>query len=270
MSFKKGFKAVDKEKERRETEAVRNRGRLWRIFFPKDSDSDYIIPITFLTEEPVSFNEHVFSRAGKIVQIMCTADEHGEGCTHCSHDKPKFKSSWLVFDHRPYEVDERDAKGNKTGRKTKKKGNVKVLVRGLTDATLLEKRSNKHGLLMNTFELYKTGSGNSTVWNYDFDAESSITLKEIESSIPDELRSDEFKTKGKLDFYKILEHQILSTAEDAEDEEEAQEAYASKVKNRIIEVDEEDEAEDEPVSKAKTIKKPSTKKPIAVKPKLKR
>lgn len=256
MKLRRGFKAVEAEKERREKEGEKRKGALWNVFFPNDADEDYKIPITFLTDEPIPFNRHTVPIQGKYNHFLCTADDGA--CKHCdAGHKPQYVGAFLVWDSRPFEVDEKDAKGNKTGKKITKKGNVKILVRGLKDLAVLKKRQTKYGLLNQTYSVEKSGTGNATVWDYQYDGESSVTAKEIESSLPEALRTDEFKTKGKLDYYKILEHQILLTVDDSDEEDEDIEDYEEEQSSNLRSVGSKKSGKKEPEKSksAKTLSK---------------
>lgn len=244
--IKRGFKAVKEEEERREKAREASQGKLWRVFFPAKADEDFEIPFTFLTAEPICFYEHTIKTAGKFEHHTCTGDD----CPYCADgDKPRFVGAFLGIDHSEYEIDERDAKGNKTGKKTTVTAKVKLLVRGSTDLALLDrlnKKNTKHGeagLLRYAWSIYKTGKDTSTKWNFDkvdLD-EYDLSDKEIQAILPEALR-------GK-DFYDIVEEQITPSEDEEyvpgdDDEEEAEEAR-SRVNRNIRNVDDEDDEEEE-------------------------
>ena len=72
MKIKRGFKAVKQEEKRREEERKNRQGKLWRVFFPKNADDDFEIPIRFLTDEPTCYYEHTKNVAGKWQNYPCT------------------------------------------------------------------------------------------------------------------------------------------------------------------------------------------------------
>jgi hypothetical protein len=246
-AIKRGFKAVKEEEKRREEQKKASQGKLWRIFFPKDADEDFEIPVRFLTEEPVCFYEHSLKVNGKFINATCT----GDGCKHCDDgDKPRFVGAFLVIDRTEFEYDERDAKGNKTGKKAKGKDRLKLLVRGSQDLAQLDKLNSKHGLLDRDWNVYKTGKDTSTKWNFDRGDIDEWDEDEIQDLLPE-------KYRGK-DFYEIVEEQITGVPEeDSEDDEDEDDGVQSGVQN--IDEDEEDEA---PRKSKATKKKPTKKKTI--------
>lgn len=242
--FKRGFKAVKEEEERREKAKEASQGKLWRVFFPSSADEDYEIPITFLTSEPICFYEHTVKQAGKFEHYTCI----GDGCPCCADgDKPRFVGAFLVVDHSEYEVDERDAKGNKTGKKTTVTAKAKLLVRGSTDLASLDrlnKKNTKHGedgLLRHAWSIYKTGKDQSTKWNFDkMDLEDyELSDKEVQALLPEALRD--------MDYYDIVEQQITPSEDDNsyEEDKEEEENARNRVNRKIQRVDDEDEDEDE-------------------------
>lgn len=247
MKLKRGFKAVKEEERRREQAREQRQGKLWRVFFPKEADDEFEIPIRFLTDEPICYYEHTKYVNGKVSNYTCT----GDGCPHCADgDKPRFVGAFLVIDRTEFEYDERDDKGNKTGKKIKGKDRLKLLVRGQTDLASLDRLNSKYGLLDRDWTVYRTGTGTSTKWNFDRGDLDEWTEEELQNILPEKYRG--------RDFYDILEEQITgeftdkSTSEDDTIDEEVE----GKVMSGVQSLDDE---EDTP-EKAKSSIKGATKK----------
>ena len=249
MKIKRGFKAVKEEEKRREEERKNRQGKLWRVFFPKNAGDDFEIPIRFLTDEPICYYEHTKNVAGKWQNYLCV----GEGCPHCADgDKPRFVGAFLVIDRTEFEYDEKDDKGNKTGKKIQGKDRLKLLVRGQTDLASLDRLNSKYGLLDRDWAVYKTGSGTSTKWNFDRGDVDEWTEEELQNILPEKYRG--------RDFYDILEEQITGESLDESDSEDdiTDEEVEKKVTSGVQSLDDEDE-EDAP-KKARSSKKGATKK----------
>lgn len=247
MKLKRGFKAVKEEEKRREQAREQRQGKLWRVFFPKEAGDDFEILIRFLTDEPICYYEHTKYVNGKVSNYTCT----GDGCPHCADgDKPRFVGAFLVIDRTEFEYDERDDKGNKTGRKLKGKDRLKLLVRGQTDLASLDRLNSKYGLLDRDWTVYRTGTGTSTKWNFDRGDLDEWTEEELQNILPEKYRG--------RDFYDILEEQITgefidkSTSEDDTIDEEVE----GKVIGGVQSLDDEEDAPE----KAKSSIKGATKK----------
>jgi len=252
MKIQRGFKAVKQEEARREKEKEMRQGKLWRVFFPKGAKSDHEIPVRFLTDEPVCYYEHTIQSAGKYLQVACT----GDGCEHCEDgNKPRFVGAFLVIDRTEFEYDERDDKGNKTGKKTTGKDRLKLLVRGQQDLAVLDRLNTKFGLLDRDWTIYKTGSDTSTKWNFERGEVDEWSKKKIQNLLDEKYRGQ--------DFYDIIEEQIMPSESDEEDDEEDDEETTSKVNRGVQTLDEEedDEEEDErPRKKSSSLKSKTGKK----------
>lgn len=233
MKIKRGFKAVKEEEKRREQEKANRVGKLWRVFFPKTADSEFEIPVRFLTSEPICYYEHTFFTGGKVKNYTCV----GDGCSHCADgDKPRFVGAFLVIDRTEFEYDERDSNGNKTGKKIQGKDRLKLIVRGQQDLASLDRLNTKYGLLDRDWAIAKTGSGTSTKWNFDRGDIEEWTDEEIQNILPE-------KYRGK-DFYDILEEQI--TGESSDDDEE-DDVDAGEVEDKVTSgVQSLDDEEDNP------------------------
>jgi hypothetical protein len=242
--FKKGFKAVREEEARREKLKEMRKGRLWRFFIGKDDPED--IPIRFLTEEPICYYEHTVQEGGKFANIPCI----GDGCEYCDSKKPSYAAAWLVVDGREFSVDEKDANGNKTGKKKTVKDRIKVLVRGITTAGQLERLSRKYGLMGRMYYVTRTGSGTDTVWNFDRGDNDELTDKQTKAlfaQLPEEIRN--------LDPYEILERQIhmemdfarggeTSNENSDDDDDESAEDVKAAVKSKVQKIKNDDDDED--------------------------
>lgn len=230
MRIKRGFKAVKQEQERRERERKNRQGKLWRVFFPKNVDEEFEIPVRFLTDEPICYYEHTKFVDGKVSNYTCT----GEDCPHCREgDKPRFVGAFLVIDRTEFEYDEKDEQGNKTGKKLKGKDRLKLLVRGQQDLAVLDRLNSKYGLLDRDWYVFKTGTGTSTKWNFERGDLDEWTDEELQNILPEKFR-------GK-DFYDILEQQIVGEDEEKEDnsrDEEVEERVMGGVQSLEDEVDE--------------------------------
>ena len=249
---KRGFKAVKEEEKRREQLKEQMQGKLWRVFFPKNSEEDFEIPIRFLTEEPVCYHEHTKMVNGKVLNIPCI----GDGCPECAGgDKPRFVGAFLVIDRTEFEYDERDANGNKTGKKVKGKDRLKLLVRGSQDLAQLDRLASKYGLLDRDWNVYKTGKDTTTKWNFDRGDLDEWTEEELNNLLPEKYRG--------ADFYEVIESQIMGT-EDSDDKADDTDDVPD-VQSGVQNIDD-DEDEDEPVRSCKTSNKSKTKKAPVKKP----
>jgi hypothetical protein len=263
-AVKRGFKAVKEEEKRREQAREASKGKLWRIFFPKDADEDFEIPVRFLTDEPVCFHEHSRKVNGKFTNVTCTGDD----CEECADgDKPRFVGAFLVLDRTEFTYEERDEKGNKTGKKLKGKDRLKLLVRGSQDLAKLDKLNSKHGLLDRDWTVYKTGKDTTTTWNFDKGDLDEMSAKELKNILPE-------KYRGK-DFYEIVEEQIMgSDSDEDEDEDDAPRGRNSRrsrdedededdVQAGVQSLDDEDEEDEAPrrVHSSKTPSKSPSKTP---------
>lgn len=246
-TIKRGFKAVKEEEQRKEKAKEASQGRLWRIFFPRDADEDHEIPVTFLTDEPVCYHEHNIKVQGKIENHACV----GEGCKYCDEgDRPRFVGAFLVVDHTEFKREERDAKGNKTGKKVKDKDKVKLLVRGSTDLAKLDKLNKRKGLLGIKWSIYKTGTEQSTSWNFDSIEENEYSKKEIQALLPEKLRN--------MDLYTIIEEQV--TPEEEEEDGYENDNDDNDTQGGVQNYGDDDDQDEEETPKKKKL---GSKKPVA-------
>lgn len=245
----RGFGALREEVARREKEQERRKGQLWRFFLAEDEEDT---PIWFLTDEPILFYEHGFKEGGKFVNITCTGDDDCEGCMQ---NKARYMGAFLVVDGREYEVDERDAKGNKTGKKKTVSMRVKLLVRGQTDLAKLDRLHAKYGLATRPWLVNKTGTGTATSYNFDRgEEEQSLTktqIKEILSQLPEKFRN--------MDFYDIVEANIFGIEDPGVPDEDSKKAAKETVKRQVTKIAQED-------TPHKKVTKPLTRTPNTEKP----
>ena len=235
---KRGFNAVKEEEARREKVKELKRGKLFRFFVPKGMKD---IPVLFLTEEPINFWEHSIPQGGnKFVQIPCI----GDGCPHCEEGKPRFVSAWLVVDRTEFSYKDQSG-AEKTG-----KDRIKLLVRGMTDAAILENKSQKFGLTKYDWTVTKVGTGTSSSMQFERGERLDLTPRQLEAimaQLPENLRG--------LDPYEIVEKQIMSDLEidnvsvstKVEEPQVDDEEVAEKVLSGVQDI--EDDEEDAPAPK---------------------
>jgi hypothetical protein len=224
--FKKGYKAMDEEENRRKKAAEMKRGKLWR-FFLKDGEED--VPLLFLTNEPICFWEHTVQDGGRYLNEPCI----GDGCKHCaSSKKPSYVGAWLVVDRREYTYKDKDQK-EQTGR-----DRIKLLVRGMTTGAQLQRLDKKYGLLDYDWFVTRTGTGTSTTWNFDRGDKMELTDKQLDAlrqQLPEQYRS--------MDFYDIIISQIEMPEEDSSTPEpEVSEKELEAVKGNVQQLDDEEDA----------------------------
>ena len=258
--FKRGYEAAREEKKRQDERREQLGKRLFRFFLKDDGDE---ARVRFLTEEPVNFEEHNVKsvKGGKEIynNVLCS----DKNCPYCADgDKPQFKGAFLIFDYTPFEV-----KDEKTGKKKKVKGSVKLYVAGSKVLAQLDRLSNKYGLTDRDYDISRSGKGTSTSYIIERGDVSEIDEDDIKKMLPDKLKDEYDGTDESL--YKIVEEQLemylpsgSSKSNDDDDDEDDEEEYESR-KNLVSYDDDEEEDEDEeeaprrkPVSKAK---KPSVK-----------
>lgn len=207
--FKRGFKAVNEEKQRQEEQKSRGNG-LFRFYLKKDKDE---ADITFLTEQPVNFYEHTIKKFANGKEIYDSIPCKGEGCKHCADgDRPSFKSAWLIIDHR--EVSYTDKEGNK---KTSN-DNLRLLVYGTKVASQLDRKSERYGLMGRLYTVVRLGTGTSTTYTFEHGDKYTLTQQEIESVMPDYIKQQYDGTTDSL--YCIIESEIEKLLGDDLDKED--------------------------------------------------
>jgi hypothetical protein len=255
----RGFKAFREEEEKRKKQAEQRRGKLFR-FLLKDGEKD--VPILFLTNEPVLFQEHQWLDKGKVYNVTCTGDNDCEECVR-GH-RPSYRGAFLIVDRREYEQDERDAKGNKTGKKIKVKDRLRLLIRGATDMAKLDRIEERYGLMSRQYFVTKVGSGNTTSYEFDrSDREDKLTSKQIAtflSQLPEKYRG--------MNPYEVIEANIFDDGADVEDySAEESEEVAEEVNRGVWRIDREESTRTKPTGfRAVQKPKPAVKaglKPVA-------
>lgn len=228
---KRGFNAIKEEEARREKVKELKKGKIFRFFVPKGMKD---IPVTFLTEEPINFWEHTVPQAGgRFLTVPCV----GEGCSHCETGKPSFKSAWLLIDHTEYSYKDQ------AGKEVTGKDRIKLLVRGMTDAAILENKSAKFGLMKYDWTVTKVGTGTSSSMQFERGERLALTAKQLEAimnQLPEQLRD--------LDPYDIVEMQIMGDLEvgNTSTPAKAEEAISADVEEKVLsgvqDIDDEDDA----------------------------
>lgn len=233
-TIRRGYNAVKEEEARREKAREQSKGKLWRVFFSKNADEDFEIPVVFLTEEPICYKEHVVRENGKIENHLCTEDAN---CPYCADgDRPRFVGAFLVVDRSEVEVKDR-----KTGQSRVVKDRLKLLVRGTTDLAKLERLNRKYGLTGIEWAIMKTGKDTSTTWNFDRGEAVEFTPQELKNIIPEHFQG--------MDFYDIVEAQILP--QDDEEEDVVEDDFSEDdISSSVVGMDEDEEGEEEATSKS--------------------
>lgn len=238
MNLKRGYKAVD-EAVKRSEEAQANAGkRLYRFFITKDQNKEDV-RVRFLTEEPITYDEHtVKGFGGKWDNIPCSGDD----CELCANgDKPSFKGAYLVYDYRTY-VDKETKEERESG--------LRLYVQGQRVLAQLERISTKYGLSNRDVEIVRTGVGQNTSYDVDKLDEEELTEEEIMGMLPEKLR--EFYDGTQESLMDIVEMQIemaMGVETDYNEDEDDE-----PVNDNIIGVD-----DDEPKSKKKSLFKKDNK-----------
>lgn len=219
--FGRGFGVMEERIKEKEMLQESRKGKLYRFFFGKNvSEAE----ISFLTEEPICFQEHNIKNGEQYLQVTCI----GNGCPYCKEGKPRDVFAWLIVDHSSFEAKVYDENGVDTGKKKTVKDRIKLLVRGMTDAASLKRLSEKYRLTDRPYTVTKSGSGKNTKWDFDRGEARELTKKMIDEyreQLPEKIRN--------MDFYKIVETQI-SPSEEEPSAEEAKET-ASKGVQRLEE-----------------------------------
>jgi len=242
----RGFKSYREESARKDAIYEQKKGKLFR-FFLTDKDEDDV-EIRFLNDEPILFYEHSVNEGGKFLNVTCTGDD----CPYCEGgNKAAYKGAFLIVDTREFEMDERDAKGDKTGKKKKVKDRLKILARGTKDLAKLDRINTKYGLKARPYAVTRIGSGNTTSYEFDRMDKDPITSKQIEkflSTLPE-------KYKG-MDVFEVIEANLFGM----EEEEKSPVKRGNKGTRRRSEEEDEIEDVDSDVievedTKPKTVKK---------------
>ena len=224
--FKRGFKAVNEEKQRQEEQKSRGTG-LFRFFLSRDKDE---ADVTFLTEQPVNFYEHTIKKFVNGKERYDSIPCKGEGCKHCADgDRPSFKSAWLIIDHRENTYTDKD------GKKQTVQDQLRLLVYGTKVASQLDRKSERYGLVGRGYTIVRLGTGTSTTYTFEHGDKYVLTQQEIESVMPDYIKEQYDGTPDSL--YNIIESEIEKLlGEDSTNKEETN----SNIDETVVPTEEED------------------------------
>ena len=198
--FKRGYKALEDEKKRQES-FQNGKGSIYRLYI-KEGEAN----IVFLTEEPVNFYEHTVrnTRNGKeyFDSITCL----GDTCHLCDDgDRPSFKSAWLVLDLRPYEYEDK-----KTGKKKTVDKQLKLYVVGTKTAGVLQRKSQRYGLLNTEYILERIGKKTDTTYTLDKEGKYDVDESEINEMLPEKYQEMYDGTAESL--MDVIEAEIMKNA----------------------------------------------------------
>ena len=278
--FQRGYEPAREEKKRQDEAREASGKRLYGLFLKDDGDE---ATVRFLTEEPVNFYAHTVRvmRGGKerFDTCVCTQDEDCDLCA--DGDRPSFKGAYLIYDKRTF-----DAKDRKTGKTKKVHGQIRLYIQGMRVIGQLDRLSKRYGLTKYDYTITRSGSGQSTTYMFDREADSNdkLSKKEIENLLPEKLRDMYDGTMESL--YSIVEEQIelmlpgnddieeessrrSSSKYDDDDEDEDDAEELRKHRRNLVSDDDEDEDdedddEDEEPSPRKSVKALTKKNPTAV------
>lgn len=238
--FKRGYKAVEEEKQRQEEEREKRQNRIFRFFLQGDgSEAD----LRFLTEEPLTFYEHSIKKTvnGKerYDSVVCS----GDNCPECAkNSRPTFKGAYLVIDRRPYEYTDSN------GKKVKGKNQVRLFVQGQKVLSQLDRISKRYGLSDRDVTMVRLGTGTQTSYTIERGEKEELSTKEIEALLPDFLKE---QYDGSMDsLYDIVAKQLendLPKVKDNDEEEDEEDTKAS----GIVNVDDEEDEEEAPRPKSR-------------------
>lgn len=166
--FDRGYKSVKEEiaeNAKRQEEAGK---KLFRWMMGKGNTET---KVRFLTEEPVTFREHTYQSGSRWDNTICLAQQ-GKPCEWCdSGNNSSFKGAYLVYDYSKYT--------DKNGEE--KESGLRLYVRGSRDLSQLDRLSNSYGLTNRDYDLFRTGTGMSTVYTFDRNDESDLPSNVIEA-----------------------------------------------------------------------------------------
>ena len=187
--FKKGFESVENMKQEQQA----SKGNGIYDFYVKDKEDALM---RFLTDEPIAFKAHTI-KVGKAPRVfVCTEDADCLGCKQpdsfdmSKPNKASVKAAFLVLDGREVERDEKE-NGQPTGKKVQYTDQIKVMVRGISDAAGIQKAKEMYGLLDTPYVCSKSGKKNPYTF---FPALKGLKGKDPEFWSPEPL-SDEAKAK---------------------------------------------------------------------------
>lgn len=198
--FRRGYEAVQEEKERQEKIKENSGKKLFEFFLQNDKDE---ADLRFLTEEPVTFQRHTVkgSRNGKETFDSYTCE--GDGCPLCAEgNKSSFCGAYLVVDKRPYEY-------KKDGKTIKRDKSIKLFAYGNRVLSQLDRISSKYGLTTREITMVRLGKGTDTTYTFERGDEKLKPVKseDIEALLTDKLKESYDGTVGSL--YDIVEEQLM-------------------------------------------------------------
>ena len=249
--FERGYKAVEAAVERSAQAQELAGKKLYRFYMKADPKGKAVsAEVRFLTEEPITFDEHTIPRGGnKWDNAICVPD-----CPHCAEgNKPSFKGAYLVYDYRTY--------ADKNG--VEQESGLRLFVMGQRVLTQLDRISTKYGLSNRNVEIERSGTGQNTSYQVDRGEEEKLTKEDIKAMIPEKLQDQYDGTQESL--MVMVENQLKLLISNSSDEEE-DDGEEIPVNKNIIGVDDEEEkpspAKKSLFSKNKKIKENSVKKQI--------
>ncbi len=201
--FKKGFSAVREEKQKQDENREKLGKNISRFFLINDGDE---ATVRFLTEEPVTFYEHVVkaTRNGKDVyeNHLCTQDDN---CLFCAAgDKPSFKGAFLIWDTRPYEYTDRE------GKKQSGDGMLRLYVQGTRVLSQLDRISSKYGLTNRLINIIRLGKGTQTTYTIEKgDEVGKFSVAEIKNMLPEKLR--DIYNGSAESLYNVIEEVLMTS-----------------------------------------------------------
>lgn len=199
--FRRGYDAVEAEKERQEIEKEKRGKRLFRFFLASDGDE---AELQFLTEEPVTFPEHTVKKfsGGKEIfeKVTCSQDDECEECLN--GNRPSFAGAYLVIDKREIEIKDKD---NPKKKKTVK-DQVRLAIFGTKVLSQLDRISSRYKLTNRIVTIVRLGTGTQTSYTIERGDENKLSPKQLENMLPDSLKEVYNGTEESL--YSIIEEQL--------------------------------------------------------------
>lgn len=228
--FRRGFKAVNDEKDRQEENRKRSANKLFRFFLSNDKDE---ADVTFLTEQPVNYYEHNIKEYKNGKEYYNPVPCIGEGCKYCADgEKASFKSAWLIVDHREFSYKDKDGK-QQTGR-----DQLRLLVYGTKIASQLDRKSERYGLMSRIYTIVRLGKGTSTTYTFEHGDKYTLTPKEIENILPDHIKDLYDGTTES--FYSIIEKQIEMLVQDDSNETSQGDTSSDNTQEDLVNISDEE------------------------------
>jgi hypothetical protein len=212
--FRRGYGAVEQEKERQDRIRASIGKKLFNFFLPSDGDE---ADIRFLTEEPISCYVHRIRgvRNGKEAYETFVCPRNGglnpdAGCPDCdAGERATFQTAFLIIDRRPYSYTD------KNGKEQKGKEQIRLYMCGQRVASQLSRLSAKGGISNREYLISRNGSGTNTTYMFERGERFEVTEEEIRGLLPEKLRDMYDGTMDSL--YSIVEGQVEMLQRGAED-----------------------------------------------------